>query len=139
MLLGAFFGILAAVAALTIYKFLRYVRGLEKDVELAKQGQTVEERSGHFVQVDCASCGKLNKIPADRIRHRPICGGCKQKLLPKRKIVLYQVRNLAFDKVLSLELDAVLKDYDRFWATLDSHYKKKLHEDKPIDPKDLPN
>lgn len=138
-MLGAFIGLAIGISIMMVLKFAKYVAGLAREVELAKQGQTVEERTGHFVQVDCVGCGKLNKIPADRIRHRPICGGCKQKLLPKRKIVLYQVRNLAFDKVLSLELDAVLKDYDRFWATLDGHYKKKLHEDKPVDPKDLPN
>lgn len=137
--MGIFLGLLGGVLLTAIHKFIKYVLNLRQEVELAKQGQTVEERTGHFVQVDCVDCGKLNRIPADKIRHRPICGGCKKKLLPKRKIVLYQVRNLAFDKVLSLELDAVLKDYDRFWATLDGHYKKKLHEEKPVDPKDLPN
>jgi len=136
MLLGAFIAILIMGFAKAVSEHMK----LRQQLELQKQTPTIEERAGHFVQVDCKECGKINRIAADKVRRRPICGGCKSKLLPKRKITLYTVRNLDFDKALSLELDAVMSDYDRFWLALDEHFKRNgVNKTVPLDAKDLPN
>jgi ribosomal protein S27E len=136
MLLGFFIAIFVMGFAKAISEHMK----LRRQLELQNQNQSVEERAGHFVQVDCKECGKVNRIPADRLRSRPICGGCKSKLLPKRKITLYTIKNLEFDRALSLELDSVISDYDKFWPTLDAHFKRKgVNKTTPLDAKDLPN
>lgn len=132
-------GLLCGTFFFLVGRAWRYVMNLRQQVELSKQNVETGERAGHFVQVDCRECGKLNRIPSDRLRSRPICGGCKSRLLPKRKITLCHIRNLEFDRALSLELDGVIADYDKFWPTLDAHFKRNGIKKVALDAKDLPN
>jgi ribosomal protein S27E len=132
-------GLLCGAFFFGVGQVWRYITNLRQQVELSKQNVEASERAGHFVQVDCRECGKLNRIPSDRLRNRPICGGCKSRLLPKRKITLCHIRNLEFDRALSKELDGVITDYDKFWPTLDAHFKRNGVKKVVLDAKDLPN
>ena len=40
------------------------------------------------IQVACASCGKLNRVPAGRTADDPRCGRCKESLLPGRPVTV---------------------------------------------------
>jgi ribosomal protein S27E len=140
MFLGILIGTIISIAIICGIKFFEYVRGLRREVEMARQTDALDERAGHFVQVDCRNCGKMNRIPADRVRHRPTCGACKTRLMPKRRITLYTVRNLEFDKALSAELNTAMDDYRKFWETLDEHFRRRgVRATVVVDPKDLPN
>ena len=132
-------GLLCGAFFFAVGRLVAYVQNLRRQVELSKQNVEAGERAGHFVQVDCRECGKLNRIPSDRLLNRPICGGCKSRLLPKRKITLCHIRNMEFDRALSLELDGVIADYDKFWPTLDAHFKRNGVKKVVLDAKDLPN
>lgn len=39
-----------------------------------------------FVTLDCRACSKLNRVSWDNLKKKPLCGGCKQRLMPKRTI-----------------------------------------------------
>lgn len=134
--MSLFTGILVVGGAFA-YLAWRHYR-LAHELALARQGIGDTSNAGHFVEVDCAACSKMNRIPAARLRSRPLCGGCKARLLPKRRIVVCHVRNLAFDPALRVELDGVMTDYDRFWATLDAHFRRRGAAGV-VDAKDLPN
>lgn len=115
-----------------------------RELTLARQVAPVEDRTGHYVEVDCAACHAMNRVPAARLRSRPICGKCKVRLLSGRKITICHVRNLDFDPALRRALDDAAKDYDRFWATLDVYFKRRATEaaaaaGRPADVKDLLN
>lgn len=98
---------------------------VSRELALARQTAPDATSAGHYVEVDCAGCRKTNRIPSTHLRRRPICGGCKARLLPGRRIVLCHVRSLDFDPALRKELDGVTKDYDRFWHALDAHFQTK--------------
>jgi len=124
------------------YEGIKHLYNLRKERILKAQDVRESiEADGHYVQVDCAECGKMNRIAAVNIRRRPICGGCKKKLLPKKRISILRVRNLPFDQRLDAALDSsTIKDYDKFWATLAAHFRDRSFEkNEPINPKDLPN
>lgn len=127
---------LALLGALT-YLGWRHYR-IARELTLARQNAVDEPHAGHYVEVDCASCGKMNRIPSQRLRSRPLCGSCRARLLPKRQIVITHVRNLDFDPALRRELDAVWSDYDRFWFTLDAHVRPR-GPSSTVDAKDRPN
>lgn len=125
-----------------IYEGIKHLYNLRKEKILKAQDVRESiEADGHYVQVDCAECGKMNRIAAINIRRRPICGGCKKKLLPKKRISILRVRNLPFDQKLDAQLTGdTIKDYDKFWATLAAHFRDhRFEKNEPIDVKDLLN
>lgn len=77
---------------------------------------------GDWVEVDCRGCGKFNRVPARRLRDRPICGRCKTRLMPGRRIVL--CRSKQVEGRLNKELDALWSDEDLLWRHLADHFKK---------------
>ena len=74
---------------------------------------------GFSVEVDCRACGKLNRVPGHRLRDRPKCGRCKERLMPRYRVVLCRVSPMPAR--LSAELDTIWTDEDRLWQSLADH------------------
>jgi hypothetical protein len=74
---------------------------------------------GDSVEVDCRLCGQFNRVPAARLRDRPICGRCKTRLMPGKRVVL--CRTSRIDGPLSANLDELWSDEDRLWGCLADH------------------
>lgn len=74
---------------------------------------------GVSVEVDCRACGQFNRVPSHRLRDRPKCGRCKERLMPGRRIVLCRVSTM--DGVLRADLDALWKDEEGLWQSLADH------------------
>lgn len=62
--------------------------------EVVARGRRHFSDPGVFVELDCRTCGQLNRVGARRLRDRPRCGRCKQRLLPGKKISICQVTEL---------------------------------------------
>ena len=62
------------------------------------------------LQVACASCGKLNRVPAGRTGDDPRCGRCKESLFPGRPVV---VTDATWSRTVERAPLPVLVD---FWA-----------------------
>ena len=88
---------------------------------------------GFSVETDCRGCGKVNRVPAHRLRDHPKCGGCKVRLMPRNKIVVCHVTKMSGS--LRLELDEVWNDEERLWQSLSDHVilqaKSKAEEQDP--------
>jgi hypothetical protein len=74
---------------------------------------------GDSVEVDCRQCGQFNRVPASRLRDRPICGRCKRHLMPGRRVVI--CRTSRIEGRLSTELDALWDDEELLWRHLADH------------------
>jgi hypothetical protein len=74
---------------------------------------------GYSVEMDCRNCGKVNRVPAHRLRDQPKCGRCKNRLMPRSKIVVCSVTPM--DGALRLELQEVWSDVDKLWQCLADH------------------
>jgi hypothetical protein len=72
-----------------------------------------------YVEADCRSCGQFNRVPYARLRDRPKCGRCKQRLMPKRRIVICQVNPI--DGLLRVELNALWEDEAKLWQCVADH------------------
>lgn len=72
-----------------------------------------------YVEADCRACGQFNRVPHARLRDRPKCGRCKQRLMPKRRIVICQVSPI--EGVLRVELDALWEDEAKLWQCVADH------------------
>src|SRR5262249_1692908 len=66
---------------------------------------------GVSIEVDCRACGQFNRVPSHRLRDRPKCGRCKERLMPGKRLTLTRVSRL--EARFSAELDAVWQDEDR--------------------------
>jgi thioredoxin 2 len=63
-----------------------------------------------IIRVPCATCGTANRIPADRLGDRPVCGRCKGPVFSGRPV---SVAEADFDRqVLASGLPVVVD----FWA-----------------------
>lgn len=69
--------------------------------------------TGVYVEVDCRDCLKLNRVPAARLRDRPLCGQCRNVLAPKRRLVICRVTSM--DAILSSDLDRVWNSPPHLW------------------------
>jgi len=82
-----------------------------------------ETVTGHVI-VDCLKCHKHNRVPYARLLKRPICGGCKDRLLPYRKITLETDRLRTKTKMQKLdgpalaEVRRVQTNYEKFWNVM---------------------
>lgn len=74
---------------------------------------------GFSVEVDCRGCGQFNRVPSHRLRDRPVCGRCKARLMPRRRVVLCRVTPM--NSRLLTELKEVWSDEDRLWQSLADH------------------
>lgn len=74
---------------------------------------------GDSVEVDCSACGKFNRVPMERLRDKPHCGQCKQRLMPGKRVVVCFTSPL--EGSLRAELNGVWKDEERFWQALADH------------------
>jgi hypothetical protein len=85
---------------------------------------------GASVEVDCRLCGQFNRVPAARLRDRPICGRCKTRLMPGKRVVLCRTSPIAGS--LRGELNALWSDEDRLWGCLADHLvlKRRADEDR---------
>jgi len=83
------------------------------------QDQAEGFSDGDSVEVDCRRCGQFNRVPAARLRHRPLCGRCKTRLMPGRRIVL--CRSKRIDGRLRDELDELWSDEELLWDHLADH------------------
>lgn len=88
---------------------------------------------GFSVETDCRECGKVNRVPAHRLRDHPKCGSCKARLMPRKKIVVCHVTKMSGS--LRSELDDVWNDEERLWQSLADHVilqaKSKAEEQDP--------
>jgi len=75
--------------------------------------------AGVSVEVDCRACGQFNRVPSHRLRDRPVCGRCKARLMPGKRVVLCRVSPM--EGRLSADLDALWRDDDRLWQCLADH------------------
>jgi len=82
---------------------------------------------GDSVEVDCRLCGQFNRVPAIRLRDHPICGRCKTRLMPGRRIVL--CRASMIEGRLRDDLDELWLDEDRLWGCLANHLILRRHAD----------
>lgn len=63
-----------------------------------------------FIKISCPSCGKTNKLPANKLGLKPKCGGCHNKLFLGKPI---QLNSSNFSKVVANTDIPVVVD---FWA-----------------------
>lgn len=75
--------------------------------------------TGVYVEVDCRDCLKLNRVPAARLRDRPLCGRCRNVLAPKRRLVICRVTSM--DAILSSDLDRVWNSPPHLWDRVADH------------------
>ena len=75
--------------------------------------------TGVYVEVDCRDCLKLNRVPAARLRDRPLCGRCRNVLAPKRRLVICRVTTM--DAILSSDLDRVWSSPAHLWDRVADH------------------
>ncbi|MBR0674162.1 thioredoxin TrxC [Neoroseomonas soli] len=64
-----------------------------------------------ILQVVCPHCDALNRVPAVRLAHRPVCGACRRALFEDRPLVLDEAR---FRRHLRSDSLPLLVD---FWAS----------------------
>jgi thioredoxin 2 len=62
------------------------------------------------MQIVCAHCLALNRVPAERVVDHPVCGKCKQALLPGKPI---ELTDTTFHKVTNRTDVPIIVD---FWA-----------------------
>jgi hypothetical protein len=74
---------------------------------------------GFSVEVDCRACGKFNRVYASRLRDRPVCGRCKAKLMPGKRVMLTRV--IPMEGVIRSELNKHWTDETRLWEILANH------------------
>lgn len=86
---------------------------------------------GDSVEVDCRLCGQFNRVPAARLRDRPICGRCKTRLMPGKRVVLCHTSPIAGS--LRVDLNALWSDEDRLWGRLADHLalKRWVGDERP--------
>ena len=98
-----------------------------------KQSDDVFSGLGFSVETDCRGCGKVNRVPAHRLRDHPKCGSCKVRLMPRKKIVVCHVTKMSGS--LRSELDEVWNDEEKLWQSLADHVilqaKNKAEEHDP--------
>jgi thioredoxin 2 len=63
------------------------------------------------VNLVCSNCLAVNRVPEERFADRPICGKCKQPLLPSHSV---ELTDASFEKFIGRTDLPVLVD---FWAT----------------------
>lgn len=63
------------------------------------------------MKIVCSQCFSLNRIPDQRLGDRPVCGKCKQKLLPGYPV---ELNDETFQSFISRTEIPVLVD---FWAS----------------------
>lgn len=61
------------------------------------------------LQIPCAQCLAMNRAPEERLGDKPVCGRCKNELLPGHPIAL---DDQSFDAVIASELPVIVD----FWA-----------------------
>lgn len=64
-----------------------------------------------ILQVVCPHCDAVNRVPAVRLAHRPICGACRRPLFDDRPLALDEAR---FRRHLQTDSLPLLVD---FWAS----------------------
>ncbi|NSL54964.1 thioredoxin TrxC [Uliginosibacterium aquaticum] len=62
------------------------------------------------MEIVCVHCKSINRVPAGRLQDGPVCGACKQPILPAEPVVLTAD---SFDAVIARNGLPVLVD---FWA-----------------------
>jgi len=62
------------------------------------------------MQIVCAHCLALNRVPSERLADKPLCGKCKRELVPSHPI---ELTDSTFDKVTTRSDLPIVVD---FWA-----------------------
>jgi thioredoxin 2 len=62
------------------------------------------------MQIVCATCLALNRVPAERLADKPLCGKCKRELVPAHP---FELSDTTFDKLTSRTDLPIIVD---FWA-----------------------
>lgn len=63
-----------------------------------------------ILDVPCAACGTRNRVPLSRFEHVPVCGRCKEPLLPDHTVAL---KDTNFSSFVGRSSFPVIVD---FWA-----------------------
>lgn len=115
-------------SVLAIYWIVFDYRASRKYVDERRRADGFSD--GDSVEVDCRLCGQFNRVLAARLRDRPICGRCKTRLMPGKRVVL--CRTSPIEGFLSVELKALWSDEDRLWGCLADHLtmKRRVNDDQ---------
>ncbi len=46
------------------------------------------DAASDVIEIRCAECGTRNRVPRDRIQEGPVCGRCKQPVLPRKPVTV---------------------------------------------------
>jgi hypothetical protein len=127
LLIAIAFGLIVLVKVLMLLG-RKKTQGVEGDI-------TPTAPPGYSVEVDCRKCGQHNRVPSERLRHKPKCGKCKQRLMPKYKVAVCRVQVREMEGVLRADIDKTWNDEDRFWDTVADHVALRAKDDRPANQK----
>jgi hypothetical protein len=83
------------------------------------KGDLPRSAPGIAVELDCRACGRQNRVPSERLRDRPKCGGCKKTLMPGKRLTICHANLI--EGSLRESLNAAWMDSDHFWSCLADH------------------
>jgi len=63
------------------------------------------------MNVACSKCAGVNRVPESKLRDKPVCGKCKQSLLPANPV---ELNDRSFDKFIARTDIPIIVD---FWAS----------------------
>lgn len=78
--------------------------------KLSRMVAVLQNHSGAQMNIVCSSCVSVNRVPASKLVDQPVCGNCKELLLPKHPVVL---TDASFSKFIARTELPILVD---FWA-----------------------
>lgn len=84
---------------------------------------------GDAVEVDCRRCGQFNRVAAPRLRDRPICGRCKERLMPGRRLVICRISKI--EGRLRTELNTLWDDEDLLWGHIADRVRRPQEAAQP--------
>jgi hypothetical protein len=83
------------------------------------KGDPSHSAPGISIELDCRVCGRQNRVPSERLRDRPRCGGCKKALMPGRRVTICHSNRI--EGSLRERLNAAWMDFDLLWSCLADH------------------
>lgn len=115
-------GTCLAATGICLWQSCRMRGGSDKqrgDLEGTADGDLPRSAPGISIELDCRECGRQNRVPSERLRDRLRCGGCKEALMPGRRLTICHSNTI--DGPLRESLNAAWMDSNHFWNCLADH------------------